>query len=231
MMNLFEHYFPNVVSLGWSTDLGWGTAIWQTLYMTFVSAFFGGILGLLFGFGLVLFEEKGILANRGIFWILDKIVSIFRAIPFIILLAFISPLTQLIVHTQIGMTAALVPLSLGVFPFYARQVQNALVSVDHGIIEAAQAFGATTSEIIFKVYLRESLADLIRVSTVTLISLVGLTAMAGAIGSGGLGNVAISVGFNRFQNDVTLIATLLIIIFIFAIQFIGDFLAKHASHK
>lgn len=223
--------FPNVIQLGWSTDQGWGTSIYQTLYMTFTSAIVGGILGLIFGFGLVLFADDGILANKPIYWILDKIISIFRAIPFIILLAFIMPFTLLLVHTTIGVNAALVPLSLGVFPFYARQVQNALVSVDYGIIEAAQAFGATTSEIIFKVYLREALADLIRVSTVTLISLVGLTAVAGAIGSGGLGNTAISIGYNRFQADITFVATLLIVIFIFIIQFVGDFFAKIASHK
>lgn len=230
-MNWITKTFPNVISLGWSTDQGWGLAIYQTLYMTFTSAIVGGILGLIFGFGLVLFAEDGIIPNRPLYWILDKIVSIFRAIPFIILLAFIMPFTLFLVHTTIGVNAALVPLSLGVFPFYARQVQNALISVDGGIIEAAQAFGATTSEIIFKVYLREALADLIRVSTVTLISLVGLTAMAGAIGSGGLGNTAIAIGYNRFQSDVTLVATLLIIIFIFIIQFVGDFLAKIASHK
>ncbi|QBO35850.1 ABC transporter permease [Periweissella cryptocerci] len=231
MMDLLQHYFPNVIALGWSTDQGWGTSIWQTLYMTFGSAIFGGILGLFFGVGLVLSDERGIMANKVVFWIFDKIVSIFRAIPFIILLAFISPFTNAIVGTTIGTTAALVPLSLGVFPFYARQVQNALVEVDSGIIEASQSFGATNSEIIFKVYLREGLADLIRVSTVTLISLVGLTAMAGAIGSGGLGNTAVSIGYARFQNDITLVATLLILIFIFVIQFTGDFFAKRASHK
>ncbi|MCM0598268.1 ABC transporter permease [Weissella fabalis] len=230
-MTWINRTFPNVIQLGWSSDLGWGTAIYQTLYMTFVSAIIGGLLGLIFGFGLVLFAEDGILANKPIYWILDKIVSVFRAIPFIILLAFIMPFTNFLVHTTIGVNAALVPLSLGVFPFYARQVQNALVSVDDGIIEAAQSFGATTFEIIFKVYFRESLADLIRVSTVTLISLVGLTAMAGAIGSGGLGNIAISVGYSRFEADITFVATLLIVIFIFIIQFVGDFLAKVSSHK
>lgn len=230
-MNWIEKTFPNVIQLGWSTDQGWGPAIYQTLYMTFTSAIVGGILGLIFGFGLVLFAEDGILANKPLYWIFDKIVSIFRAIPFIILLAFIMPVTQFLVHTTIGVNAALVPLSLGVFPFYARQVQNALISVDSGIIEAAQAFGATIYEIIFKVYLREALADLIRVSTVTLISLVGLTAMAGAIGSGGIGNTAIAIGYARFQSDITFVATILIIIFIFIIQFVGDILAKLASHK
>lgn len=231
MIGWFNHTFPNVVYLGWGGETGWGTAINQTLYMTFVSALIGGLLGLIFGIGLVVTAEDGITPNRVIFWIFDKVVSIFRAIPFIILLAFIAPFTKEIVGTQIGTTAALVPLSLGVFPFYARQVQAALESVDHGKVEAAQTVGADFLDIIFTVYLREELSSLIRVSTVTLISLIGLTAMAGAIGAGGLGNTAISYGYNRFDNDVTLIATLLILIFVLLIQLIGDFLAKKTSHR
>ncbi len=140
-------------------------------------------------------------------------------------------MTQKIVGTQIGTTAALVPLSLGVFPFYARQVQVALASVDHGIIEAAESLGATFSDIIFDVYLREARSELIRVTTVTLISLIGLTAMAGAIGAGGLGNMAIAYGYNRFANDTTFIATLLVLVFVLLVQLIGDFLARILNHK
>lgn len=231
MISWFSKIFPNVVNLGWSGDTGWGTSIFQTLFMTFWAAIFGGILGILFGIILVLTKEGGIRQNKLWFNICDKIVSIFRAIPFIILLAFIAPVTQLIVGTQIGMNAALVPLSLGVFPFYARQVQVALESVDHGKIEAAQSLGATTWDIIFNVYLNEARSELARVSTVTIISLIGLTAMAGAIGSGGLGNTAISYGYQRFNNDVTFVATVLVIILIFIVQIIGDFLAKELNHQ
>lgn len=231
MISWFNKIFPNVVNLGWGGDTGWGTSIFQTLFMTFWSAIFGGILGILFGVILVLTKEGGIRQNRFWFNICDKIVSIFRAIPFIILLAFIAPFTQLIVGTQIGMNAALVPLSLGVFPFYARQVQVALESVDHGKIEAAQSLGATTWDIIFNVYLNEARSELARVSTVTIISLIGLTAMAGAIGSGGLGNTAISYGYQRFDNDVTFVATVLVIILIFIVQITGDFLAKKLNHQ
>lgn len=231
MISWFNKIFPNVVNLGWGGDTGWGTSIFQTLFMTFWSAIFGGILGILFGVILVLTKEGGIRQNKFWFNICDKIVSIFRAIPFIILLAFIAPFTQLIVGTQIGMNAALVPLSLGVFPFYARQVQVALESVDHGKIEAGQSLGATTWDIIFNVYLNEARSELARVSTVTIISLIGLTAMAGAIGSGGLGNTAISYGYQRFDNDVTFIATVLVIILIFIVQITGDFLAKKLNHQ
>ncbi|MFC2699845.1 MAG: ABC transporter permease subunit, partial [Limosilactobacillus fermentum] len=147
MTSFLTHYMPNVVQLGWTGDTGWGTSIVQTLYMTFWPAIFGGILGLIFGVALVIIKPGGILENAFWFGLCDKVVSLFRAIPFIILLAFIAPFTQLLVGTQIGMTAALVPLSLGVFPFFARQVQVALESVDSGKVEAAQALGATNTDI------------------------------------------------------------------------------------
>lgn len=231
MISWFEKICPNVVQLGWGGDAGWGTSIFQTLFMTFWAAVFGGILGIIFGVLLVVTKEDGICPNRFWYNVCDKLVSIFRAIPFVILLAFVAPVTQKIVGTQIGMKAALVPLTLGVFPFYARQVQVALESVNAGKVEAAQSIGATISDIIFDVYLRESRSELIRVSTVTIISLIGLTAMAGAIGAGGLGNTAISYGYNRFNNDVTWVATILVIILIFIVQIVGDFFAKKMNHQ
>ena len=188
MISFLTKNFPNVVALGWGGDAGWGTAIFQTLFMTFWSAIFGGILGLVFGLLLVLTKPKGILANKVVYWIVDKLVSIFRAVPFIILLAFVAPVTQKIVGTQIGMKAALVPLTLGVFPFFARQVQVALESVDNGKIEAAEALG-------------------------------------------GLGNTAISYGYNRFNNDVTLVATLLVLLLVLIVQVVGDLVAKKLNHQ
>lgn len=231
MTSFLTHYMPNVVQLGWTGDTGWGTSIVQTLYMTFWPAIFGGILGLIFGVALVITKPGGILENAFWFGLCDKVVSLFRAIPFIILLAFIAPFTQLLVGTQIGMTAALVPLSLGVFPFFARQVQVALESVDSGKVEAAQALGATNTDIIFDVYILEARSELVRVSTVTLISLIGLTAMAGAIGAGGLGNTAISYGYNRFNNDVTLVATILVLLLVLIVQLVGDRLAQRLNHQ
>ena len=230
MADWIQQNLPNVYSLGWGGDIGWGIAIWHTIFMTVGSAIIGGLIGLLFGTGLVLTADDGITPNRPLFQILDKVVSVGRAIPFIIMVVAFSPLTQLIVGTTIGTTAALVPLSLGVFPFYARQVQVALLGVDAGKVEAARSFGATNWDIITDVYLREGRSELIRVSTVTLISLVGLTAMAGAIGAGGLGTTAIVTGYQRFQNDVMWLATILILLLIVLIQFIGDFFAKRAHH-
>ena len=230
MESLIQTYLPNVYKMGWAGQAGWGTAIYLTLYMTVLSFIIGGFLGLVAGLFLVLTAPGGVLENKVVFWILDKITSIFRAVPFIILLAILKGFTYFIVGTNLGMTAALVPLSAATFPFFARQVQVVLADLDRGVIEAAQASGATLWDTI-KVYLGEGLPELVRVSTVTLISLVGETAMAGAIGAGGLGYIAIYYGYNRSSTSVTILATFLILILIFLIQFLGDFLTRKLSHK
>lgn len=205
-------------------------AIFETLYMTFFSAIVSAILGLVCGFLLVVMQPGGILEDHLGYSILDKVVNLLRSIPFIILLAVISPLTQFLVGTTVGTTAALVPLIFGIFPFYARQVQNALLDVDHGVIEAAQSMGSSPTEIIFRIYLKEGLADILRVSIVTVISLIGLTTMAGAIGSGGLGDIAISIGYARFENDITFVAMLIILAMVFIVQFVGDLIVKRVEH-
>ena len=202
----------------------------ETLYMTAVSALVAGILGLGLGVLLVVTQPQGILADGPSYQILDKLTNLLRSVPFIILLAVISPLTSYLVGTTVGTTASLVPLVFGIFPFYARQVQNALLDVDQGIVEAAQSMGSSPIAIIFRVYLKEGLPDLIRVSIVTVISLIGLTTMAGAIGAGGLGDIAISIGYARFENDVTFVAMIIILILVFAVQLFGDWLVKSVSH-
>ncbi|MFD0897280.1 methionine ABC transporter permease [Loigolactobacillus binensis] len=217
---------PNVISM----QSEFIQATLETLYMTFFSAIISAILGLLFGILLVVTQPKGILEDALTYSVLDKVVNLLRSIPFIILLAVISPLTQFLIGTTVGTTASLVPLVFGIFPFYARQVQNALLDVDHGVVEAAQSMGSSPSEIIFRVYLREGLPDIIRVSIVTVISLIGLTTMAGAIGSGGLGDIAISIGYARFENDVTFVAMIIILILVFAVQLIGDWIVKKVEH-
>lgn len=229
-MQLIQTYLPNVYELGLTGDAGWLTALLNTLYMTIVPFIIGGGVGLVFGLLLVLMGPDGVIENKPVCWIIDKVTSVFRAIPFVILIAVLAPLTLLLIQTNLGATAALVPLSFATFPFFARQVQVVFSELDRGVIEAAQASGATFWDIV-KVYLSEGFPDLIRVSTVTLISLVGETAMAGAIGAGGLGNVAISYGYNRFNNDVTWVATLIILLLIFIIQFIGDTLTRKVSHR
>ena len=202
----------------------------DTLYMTLASTFFGYVLGLPLGVILAVTDKDGIKPNAFIYKILDIIVNILRSIPFLILLILVIPITRAIVGKTYGSTATVVPLVIAAAPFIARMVESSLKEVNGGVIEAAQASGATLWDII-GVYLSEGLPDLIRVTTVTLISLIGETAMAGAVGAGGIGNVAIAYGFNRYNNDVTILATVVIVAIIFTIQFAGDFLTKKLSHK
>lgn len=226
MSTFFERYFPNVVAI--SDEFVEATI--QTLYMTFWTALIAGILGIILGIVLVVTRPGGILESRGLFELLDKIINIVRSIPFIILLALLGTTTRLIVGTTIGEIAALVPLIAGIIPFFARQIEIALLEVDPGVIEAAEAMGTSPLGIIVRVYLPEGLAGIIRVSALTIINVIGLTAMAGAVGAGGLGNLAITRGYNRFQNDVTIMATLIILILVFFSQFVSNLLVKKVSH-
>lgn len=226
-MNTFiTTFLPNVSEI-WDEVI---QSTWETLYMTLVAGLIAGGLGVILGVILLVTQDGGILENRHLYNVLDKLVNIFRSLPFIILMALIVPFTRFVVGTSIGTTASIVPLVVATVPFYARQIQNALVEVDPGVIEAAQSMGASPWEIIFRVYLKEGLPGIIRVSSVTIINLIGLTAMAGAIGGGGLGNLAITRGYNRFQNDVTLVATIIILIIVFISQAIGNALVKKVSH-
>ncbi|MEG0443359.1 MAG: methionine ABC transporter permease [Carnobacterium sp.] len=226
MTNFLTTYFENVIPL--KDEIIASTL--QTLYMVGVTGLIAGVLGIILGVILVVTDNNGILENTPLYNILDKFVNVFRSLPFIILLALVVPLTRFLVHTSIGTTAAIVPLVIGTVPFYARQIQIALLEVDPGVIEAAQSMGSSPLEIIFRVYLKEGLTAIIRVSSLTIINLVGLTAMAGAIGGGGLGNLAIARGYNRFQGDVTLVATLIILLIVFISQFIGNQLVKRTTH-
>ena len=226
MQQFIETYFPNVLLL----KQEFIDSTIETLYMVFWTALGAGILGIILGVILVTTAPKGIFANRLVYSVLEKFINLCRSIPFIIMLALIQPITRLLTGTTIGTTAALVPLIVGVTPFFARQIENALLEVDQGIIEAAQAMGTSPIGIILRVYLVEGLPSIIRVSAVTVINLIGLTAMAGAIGAGGLGNLAISRGYNRFQTDVTIAATVIILILVFLSQFISNQLIKKTSH-
>ncbi|MGB7459353.1 MAG: methionine ABC transporter permease [Carnobacterium jeotgali] len=226
MTTFFTTYFENVIPL--KDEIIESTL--QTLYMVIATALIAGVLGLILGVILVVTDRRGILESPRLYNVLDQIVNLFRSLPFIIMMALVVPLTRLIAHTSIGTTAAIVPLVIGTVPFFARQIQNALLEVDPGVIEAAQSMGSSPLEIIFRVYLKEGLTAIIRVSSVTIINLIGLTAMAGAIGGGGLGNLAIARGYNRFQNDVTFVATVIILIIVFISQLIGNTLVKKTSH-
>lgn len=201
-----------------------------TIYMVVVTSIIAGIIGMLGGLALTLTQEGGLWENKKVCWVLDKVVNIFRSIPFIILLALISPVTRAIVKTTIGNTAAIVPLVVGSAPFYARQIENALAEVDGGIIEAAKSMGDSPANIVFGVYLKEGLPAILRASAMTVISLIGLTAMAGAVGAGGLGNLAITRGYNRYQNDIIIVSTVLILILVFITQGLFNLWVKKVQH-
>lgn len=217
---------PNVLK---RPDDLWDATV-ETLYMTAVSALIAGVLGIVLGTVLVVTDRRGIGPHPRLYWVLDKLVNLFRSIPFVILIALVGPLTRIMTGTTIGTTAALVPLVIGTVPFYARQIQNAVLEVDPGVVEAAQAMGSSPMEIIFRVYLREARPGIIRVSALTIISLIGLTTMAGIVGGGGLGDLAISRGYNRFQNDVTVVCTLIILVLVYVSQAIADLLVKRVTH-
>lgn len=226
MTHFLETYLPNVYLI----PDEFIEATKQTLYMSFWTAFIGGAIGLGFGIVLVVTRPQGLLENRLLYEVLDKVINVVRSIPFIILLSLLALTTRFLVGTTIGAKAALVPLIFGVVPFFARQVENALLEVDPGVIEAAESMGTSPIGIVFRVYLIEGLPGIIRVSALTIINVIGLTAMAGAVGAGGLGNLAISRGYNRFQTDVTIVATLLILILVFLSQWISNLLIKKISH-
>lgn len=201
-------------------------ATWETLWMTVVSMIAVAILGLILG--LILFEtqNRSTIGAKIINWIVAAFVNIFRSIPFIILIVLLLPATQVLVGTIIGPRAALPSLIISAAPFYARLVQIAFDDLDHGVIEAAKAMGATRWQIVTKVLIPESSPALVSGITVTTISLIGYTAMAGAIGAGGLGNLAYLDGFQASNNAVTMMATIIIVIIVFIFQYIGDFTVK-----
>ncbi|KXG09616.1 ABC transporter permease [Anoxybacillus rupiensis] len=217
--------FPNVQ---WESI--WAAAS-ETLYMTGVAVAFTFVFGLILGLLLFLTSKDNIWENKAIHTIVSAFVNIFRSIPFIILIILLIPFTKMLVGTILGANAALPALIIGAAPFYARMVEIALREIDKGVIEAAKAMGATTATIIWKVLIPESLPALVSGITVTAIALVGYTAMAGVVGAGGLGNLAYLEGFQRSHNDVTFVATVLILIIVFAIQLIGDFVTSKIDKR
>ena len=202
----------------------------QTLNMMVLSGAISLFFGLIFGVMIVVTAPKGILKNAFIYNILDKLINVFRSIPFVILLAALIPFTRMVVGTAIGTKGAILPLVFGTVPFFTRQIESALHEVDNGLIEAAQSMGSSPIEIIFRVYLRESMTGIIRGVQITFISLLGLTAMAGAIGGGGLGDFAIRYGHQRNQTDVTYVTVIIILVMVSLIQGIGHRAIKKNTH-
>lgn len=222
---MLNEWFPNV-----KWDSMWEATV-ETLYMTAISVFATFILGAILGLLLFLTSKGNIWENAAINKIISAFVNIFRSIPFIILIVLLIPFTKFLLGTMIGEDAALPALIIGAAPFYARMVEIGLREIDKGVIEAAKSMGAKTSTIIWKVLLPESMPALVSGITVTAIALVGYTAMAGVIGAGGLGNLAYLEGFQRSRSDVTLMATVIILIIVFIIQFIGDIITTKLDKR
>jgi len=204
---------------------------WQTILMVIVSCFFAVVFGLPLGILLFVTRRYQILSSPYLNKMLGGIVNIIRSIPFIILMVAIIPFTRLIVGTSIGTIAAIVPLAVAAIPFVARLVESALMEVPVGLIEAAEAMGATPWQIIKKVLVPESMPGLVRGITLTLVTLVGYSAMAGAVGGGGLGDIAIQYGYQRFQVYVMLATVVILVILVQLLQWGGDLIAKRLSHS
>ncbi len=226
MQEFLINIFPNVMSKLPS----FYKSIYETLVMVGWSGSISFFLGLLLGISLIVTKRGGILQNNALFQITDNVINFLRSIPFIILLAGLIPLTRLISGTAIGVEGAIVPLIFGTVPFFSRQIETALAEMDPGLVEAAQSMGSGPIEIIFRVYLKECIPGIIRGTTITAISLIGLTAMAGAVGAGGLGDFAIRFGYQRNQIDVTYASVIVLVIMVNIIQIIGNFIVKKNSH-
>ena len=204
----------------------------QTAYMVFVSLAAGTVLAMIMAFALVLTRSDSILPNRFIYGILNTIINTVRSVPFIILMVFIMPLTKMVVGTRIGTTAALVPLVIFIAPYLTRLFENSLLDVDRGIIEAAQAMGASYFEIIWYFLLPEAKGSLILSITTGTIGLLGATALAGAIGAGGVGDVALTYGYDRMNTPLMFLRVVILIIFVQIIQTVGNHFAfKSRNHE
>lgn len=202
-----------------------------TLYMTMVSTLFAYILGLPMGIALVVTAKEGLRPNQAVYKILDVIVNIVRSVPFLILVILVIPLTKLIVGQSYGATATIVPLTLAAAPFIARMVESSLLEVDKGVVEAAQSMGASLWTIIWKVMVVEARTSLIVNGTIALGTILGYSAMAGALGGGGLGDVAIRYGYHRYQTDIMLVTVVLLVLLVQILQYIGTKMSKKLDRR
>ena len=207
------------------------TSSLETLYMVFFSTVFALLLGFPFGILLVITKENGLWEHPKFHQVLETSINILRSFPFIILMIVLFPLSRVITGTTIGSTAAIVPLAIGTAPFVARMIEGALLEVDSGLIEASESMGASNWTIIRKVMIPEATSSLINGITITIISLIGYSSMAGAIGAGGLGDLAIRYGYQRFQIDLMCYAIVILLIIVQATQWIGNWFILKRKKK
>lgn len=208
-----------------------GTATLQTLQMVFFSTVFSLVLGFPLGVFLCMTDPTGITPKPVLNQVLSRIVNVLRSFPFIILMIILFPLSRLILGTSIGTTATIVPLSIAAAPFVARIIETALNEVDPGMIQAARAMGSTNWQIVYKVLIPEAMPSIISGITLTIINLIGYSAMAGAIGGGGLGDLAIRYGYQRFRTDIMIAAVIVILVLVEVIQFVGTRLSNRVLAK
>ncbi|HRM47884.1 MAG: ABC transporter permease [Alicycliphilus sp.] len=221
---MFENFSEMMLEL-------FATSLWETVIMVGASGILGALVGIPLGVFLRLTDKGGILQNAPANTVVGGIVNAVRSTPFIILLVAIIPFTRLVTGTSIGTWAAVVPLTLAAAPFIARLVETALREVDGGLVEAAQSMGATTGQIVWKVLLPEAMPGIVAGLTISFVSLTGYSAMAGAVGGGGLGDLGIRYGYQRFLPDVMLAVVVILIVFVQAIQSLGDWVVRRMSHR
>ncbi len=222
-MDFLATFFDNYGML-----LAQGT--WDTLLMTIVSTFFAYVIGIPLGVLCVLTSPKGLMPHRIFNMVLGWIINIGRSIPFIILLVALIPFTRFIVGTSLGVPGATVPLVISAAPFIARMVEQSIEEVDGGLVEAAQSFGANTWQIVYKVFLREALPSLVRGFAIVFITILGYSAMAGCVGAGGLGDIAIRYGYQRYQDDVMIATVIILIVIVQIVQSACNFAARKMEH-
>lgn len=215
-INSFSQNYENILA----------QALNETLYMSFVSTFIGFLLAIIPGILLTITDKNGLCENKKFYTILDFFINIIRSFPFLILIIVLLPLTKIIIGKTIGTTAIIVPLTLGIAPYLAKIIENALKEVDKGILEAAKSYGATNFQIIFKVMFTEALPNIINGLTLTLIIVIGFSAMAGTVGGGGLGDVAMRYGYERFMVEVMIQTVIVLILLVQFIQICGNLLYK-----
>lgn len=227
MAALLKSWAPNV----WAYRAKFLNSVEATAQMFLIAGAFTLLCGFFFGILLTVTRKGGIRPNAVLFRIVDAFINIFRSIPFVILLIFLIPFTRALVGTAIGVKGAIVPLIFGAVPFFARQVETVLVGVDPGKIEAARSMGSGTAGIVFRVCLPEAVPELIRVVTITAISLIGLTTMAGAVGAGGIGSFAINYGQNLHHQDIVNLCVVVLLVAVSVLQALGSRLARRSTNR
>ncbi|TVY04241.1 methionine ABC transporter permease [Cohnella terricola] len=223
---VIKKFLPNVSKV---SDVFY-ESILETLKMFAIAGSISFLLGLFFGIVLLVCKPGGILENKWIYNLLDKIINVLRSIPFIIMIAALIPLTRLVVGTAIGTTGAIFPLVVGITPFFSRQIESALSGVDPGLVESGKAMGMSAFGLIIHVYLKESIPAIVRATTITSVNLIGLSAIVGVVGGGGIGNFAIMYGYQRSQVDATYVSVIALLIIVSMIELLGKRVLRNTKY-